>query len=130
MTSLHRIGSAVRATEEETLQRAIVRHLETYPGDCLWWHTPNSGKRSKATGGRLKAMGMRKGVPDLCFVLADGTFAAMELKRLGGAIRPEQAAFIAWCDAHGVNCPVVSDLDNALMILRAWKCLKNVRQVA
>lgn len=41
-----------------------------------WWHTPNEGKRSMATGQKLRNMGMRAGVPDLAF-----TFRLDGLKR-------------------------------------------------
>jgi hypothetical protein len=49
-----------RASEEETLQRAIVDHLRlrAHP-DCIWYHCPNGEHRSKRTGARLKAMGVQ-----------------------------------------------------------------------
>lgn len=39
--------------------------LTQYPELELLYHIPNEGKRSKVTGGRLKALGLKSGVPDL-----------------------------------------------------------------
>ena len=38
----------------------------------LLYHIPNEGKRSRATGGRLRAEGLKKGVPDVCLPVARG----------------------------------------------------------
>jgi hypothetical protein len=75
-------------------------------------------------------MGVVRGVPDLAFVLPGGQAAFMELKSRLGKTSPEQDAFIAKCNEMGVPCPVVSDIDNALFILRAWGVLRKRRQVA
>ena len=71
----------------------------------MFIHTPNEGRRSWATGKKLKRMGMRKGVPDFLIfdkpmVFAPG--AALELKALDGA-RPseEQLGFLDRLDERG-----------------------------
>ncbi len=113
-----------RANEEETLQRAIVQHLVlTAPKNVLWWHTPNGEHRSKRTGGKLKAMGVQPGVPDLCFVLANGYAAFMELKAPGGRLSPAQKAFQQRCTAMGLLYVVCADIDTALHTLRGWGVL-------
>jgi hypothetical protein len=69
-----------------------------------WWHTPNGelrdhktrrrrsdGKliRYSPTGQKLKAMGAKRGVPDLTFIMPNGQGAFLELKRAddGEALR-------------------------------------------
>lgn len=113
-----------RADPEEQLQRAIVAHLllRAHP-DVLWWHCPNGGKRSKAAAGRLKAMGTKPGIPDLNFILLDGSPAFMELKSDAGRLSPAQKAFEDKCAKLGVAHVVISDIDTALRVLEAWEII-------
>lgn len=60
-------------------------HIKGYPFNQLF-AIPNGGKRGKATAGRLKASGVKAGVPDLFWPVArnghHGLF--IEMKRLKG----------------------------------------------
>lgn len=58
----------------------------------LLFHVPNGGKRSMATARRLKAEGVKAGVPDLCLPVARGGWHGLfiELKRAGGGRATEQ----------------------------------------
>jgi hypothetical protein len=70
--------------------------LAKYP-DLEWmYHIPNGGHRSKTTGGRLKAEGVKPGVPDICLPVPRGKFHGMyiEMKRREGGIKTD--AQIAW----------------------------------
>ena len=73
---------------------------------------PNGGYRSKATAARLKATGVRAGVPDMCLAYPSGPYHALflELKRAdGGVVSPAQKIWIERlrmlgymaCVAHG-----------------------------
>lgn len=113
-----------RKHEEDDLQMAIVQHLRLLaPKNVLWWHCPNGGTRSKRMGARLKAMGVRPGVFDLNFILADGRFAAMEIKVRGGRLSIEQRQFGDALGAVNVEYAVVYSIDTALSVLRAWQVL-------
>ena len=62
-----------------------------YPCLTLMYHIPNEGKRSRATGGRLRAEGLKAGVPDICLPVACGGCHGLyiELKRQhGGRLLP------------------------------------------
>ena len=68
-----------------------------YPELKLMFAIPNGSFRHKATAGRLKAEGVKAGVPDLCLPVARGCFhgAYFELKRSrGGAVSEEQNAWM------------------------------------
>lgn len=67
------------------------------PALLMAYHVPNGGARSAAVGGRLKAMGVRRGVPDVAFDAPRGPFHGLriELKMPGRKQTPEQ---IAWAD--------------------------------
>lgn len=59
----------------------------------LLFAIPNGGARSKATAGKLKAEGVKPGVPDLCLPVARGGFFGLwlEMKRVkGSTLSPEQ----------------------------------------
>ncbi len=111
--------------DEELIHRAIWQHIQIR-GDkrVIAYHCPNGEARSKATGSRLKAMGVVAGVPDLCFILTDGRPAFLELKRIGGKMSPAQIDFAARCDVLGVEIATAYTIDQALSILAAWGVLK------
>lgn len=89
---------------EEALQRACFEWiLLTEPmHPILKWltHIPNGGKRSKGEGGKLKAMGVRKGLVD--FMLPRKHLGwqglAVELKSPDGRLTVEQRE---WLEALG-----------------------------
>lgn len=62
------------------------------------FHIPNGGKRTHAAGGRMKAEGLKKGVPDLCLPAARCGCHALyiELKRMKGG-RPSEEQ-LEWID--------------------------------
>lgn len=113
-----------RAHPEEDLQSALVQHLRMLaPKTVIWFAVPNGAYKSKRTAARFKAQGLVAGVPDLCFVLADGSAAFLELKSGAGRLSPQQKDFAARCEAMGVPWAVASDIDTALAILRGWEVL-------
>jgi hypothetical protein len=81
------------------LARAI--DLRKRPG-FLWSALPFGENRSAATGARLKAMGVKKGFPDILCLWA-GRAIGIELKRPGGKQTPEQKAVEqAWNGTGGI----------------------------
>ena len=74
-------------------------HLQSwkYPELRLLYHVPNGGSRNKAEAGRLKAEGVKPGVPDICLPVPRGDYHGLyiELKRQkGGSLTPEQENWI------------------------------------
>ena len=51
--------------EQQTLFRWAAMQCGKYPELALMFHIPNEGKRSWMTGGRMKAEGLKSGVPDI-----------------------------------------------------------------
>lgn len=65
---------------------------------------PNGGLRHKATAGRLKATGVKSGVPDIMLPVSVGRWLGLfvELKRKsGGRVSPEQKDWIAALTSNG-----------------------------
>ena len=58
------------------------------------------------------------GTPDLCgYRLSDGRAVFIEVKRAGGKIRPEQAAFIAKAQAAGALAGFATSVGEAMGII-------------
>lgn len=116
---------------EEILQRQVVSLLNVTAPNCIWFATTNQrGTRSRAEMGILKAMGVRAGVADLVFVLADGRAAFIELKAPDGRQSPAQALFQADCEFHGVPYAVCRSLPEVQGTLAAWGCVLRGRIAA
>ena len=75
--------------------------VQAIPELALLYHIPNGGSRHKAEAARLRADGVRAGVPDLCLPVPRGGCHGLyiELKRLRGGRLSEQQR--AWLDALG-----------------------------
>lgn len=87
---------------EDAEQRAVLEWAERsfgrYPALRWMYAVPNGGHRSKAVAGKLKAGGVKKGVPDLVIPepIAPYHGAYLEMKRRkGGRPTPEQ---LVWRD--------------------------------
>lgn len=91
-----------------TDQLAIVN-----PDASRWFHVPNGGQRNAIIGGKLKAMGTRKGVPDVLFLSPRSgySFFVGEMKYGKNRTTDEQADWIAWFEAQGAYCCVCYSAD-------------------
>ena len=85
------------AQEQMTLFSWAAMQSGKYPELNLLYHVPNGGSRHKAEAGRLRAEGVKAGVPDLYLPVARGQYHGLyiELKRQrGGRISEEQVRWI------------------------------------
>jgi hypothetical protein len=107
---------------ESGLQLATAQILDLL--GWLWCHVPNEGKRSKAYGGRLKAEGMKRGVPDV-LIFEDyiwgkqlGHGVAIELKSESGTTTPEQRDWLDALDERGWLVSVCRTMDQVCAVLK------------
>lgn len=87
------------SVEQQNLFRwAAVSAAVRWPKEMrMLYHVPNEGKRSRANGARLKAEGLRAGVPDINLDVARGEYHGLRIemkRRRGGRVSPEQAAWL------------------------------------
>ena len=77
------ISTPTEAQEQRDLFRWAAYQRGIYPELQLMYHIPNEGKRTTYTGARMKAEGLRPGVPDICLPVARGPYHALyiEMKR-------------------------------------------------
>lgn len=75
------------------------------------------GQRYSVEGAKLKAEGVKSGVPDICLPVARNGYHGLfiELKTAGGRVRPEQ---LEWGDALG-------DEGYAWMLCYGWMAARN-----
>ena len=113
-------AAAQTATSEEDEQirlfEMVEERLSQYPDLRLLFHVPNGGHRSKATAGRLKAAGVKAGVPDLILLVPRGKYHGMvcELKARGGRLTPDQRAWLKALEEQDYYPVVAFGVDEAL----------------
>lgn len=106
--------------EQELVIRWSIGQLATWPELALLHHIPNGGKRGKAEAAKLKRMGVKPGVPDLCLPIARGGFHGLyvEMKRLdGGRVSSEQRVWLAALHAAGHCVAVCEGHEQAIAVI-------------
>ena len=116
---------------EESLHRTVVQYLKlAMPEGVFWFHPANGGyKLGKRTAGRLKAMGMVAGVPDICLVhrgqlygielKAAGIFAGNAMKGRGYLSKDQRTCHAAMREAGAIIATCWS-LDDVQHSLKTW----------
>ena len=127
-TQAQSLMAQVGIRSEHDLQAAIMAEVNRLAlGDDKWarlFAVPNGGQRSAATAGRLKAEGVRAGVPDLLWPLRRHNYVglAMELKVGRNAPTTLQMGWLEWLGDNGwYACVIRDDPAQALHILK-WYC--------
>jgi hypothetical protein len=99
--------------EEARLQTICVRWYDLqYPHEKLrLFSIPNEGQRNPVNGARMKAMGRRKGAPDMVFMLTNGQVAFIEFKAPKGRQSPEQKAFEKQADKQFIEYHIIRSFE-------------------
>lgn len=93
--------------EQTCLFRWAAVHEGTVPELSLLHAIPNGGKRGKAEAARMKAAGVKAGVPDMCLPVPRKGYHGMyiELKKAkGGRVAPQQMAWMIALEKQGFCC--------------------------
>ena len=113
---------AARANPEAALQVRVKEYLSVVLPPGIFWTASLTGVNlSMRAAVRAKAMGIRRGAPDLCFLFPDGITRWIELKTRTGSLTPEQRAFRDLCTASGRDIHAVCrSLEEVDATLRGW----------
>ena len=105
-------------TTEYDFHRIVMSYLsKALPEDVVPFHSPNGGYRRASEAGRLKAMGVIPGLPDVG-VVNGGKIFWLELKAAKGRISPAQAYCHRRLEAAGSPvsvCKTLEDVEAALI---------------
>lgn len=116
-------NTPLEAQEQEDLFQWAEWHLGKWPELKLMYAVPNGGYRTKSEAARLKAQGVKAGVPDICLPVARGGCHALyiELKRRkGGVVSQAQGEWIQALTAEGNECAVCAGADAAITIIKRY----------
>jgi len=99
---------------EDNFQKSVARYLDSK--GVLWFHCPNGGHRNVAEAAKLKAMGVKSGVPDvLIFQHQKGYHGfAIELKVGKNTCTDNQKEMQRHLMAHNWKVIVSYSLDHAI----------------
>lgn len=87
---------------------------------AMLYAIPNGGHRHKAVAGKLKAEGVKSGVPDICLPVARGGYHGLyiEIKRVkGGKTSSEQKWWHNMLQRAGYHVVVCKGADDAINCL-------------
>lgn len=108
--------------EAVTLIRVVRMHENRWPELRLLFAVPNGGARNAIVAKKLKAEGVRPGVPDYLLPVARAGFhgLALELKTLTGYASREQRDWIASLRREGWRAEVCRGWSAAWDVLREY----------
>ncbi len=113
------------ATEQEHVVSWCFHREWKYP-DLKWiHHCPNGGSRKAKEAARLKAQGVKPGVPDLHLPVPKGKYHGLyiEMKYNTGTIEPEQKEWIRAMKEAGNFACVCYGYDYAVKVIEEYVSL-------
>lgn len=106
--------------EQATFIRIVNMQKWKYPGLDMLFSIPNGGQRHIAVAIKLKAEGVRAGVPDLMLAVARGGYHGMFIEMKSGYNKPTvaQACWLERAAKEGYHCVVCYNA------VEAWDAVK------
>ena len=114
---------ATESAEQQALFRYCAVEMGRYPELDMLVHTPNEGARTRATGGRLKKEGLRKGFPDITLYLPSCNYHGLmiELKRRRGSRKTqEQKDWVFNLNKYGYAAAFCYGWEDAWKFIKAY----------
>lgn len=108
------------SVEQQCLFRWANFQSGKYPELELMYHIPNEGKRSWSTGARMKAEGLKSGVPDICLPVPRSGYHGLyiELKRLrGNTTTKNQDEWLTKLEGQGYRVKVCRGWEEASQVI-------------
>ena len=98
---------------------SIASNLLHYEGLGLMFHIPNEGKRSRFSGGKMKAEGLKRGVADVCLPVPRGPYHGLffEMKYDKNKLTKEQTDFLRGVKAQGYATWVCYSAQEAIELI-------------
>lgn len=107
---------------EEQLHRQVAEYLNwSIAEDAVWFHPANGGARSKGEAGRLRAIGVKAGVPDIVIVWR-GRAHFIELKTAAGRVSDAQHEMHSRLMLAGAVVTICRSLEEVEQFIRVIGC--------
>jgi len=115
--------------EQAALFQLIGYFENSYPELKMLFAIPNGGQRNKVVGAKLKAEGVKRGVPDLFLPVSRGKYHGMfiEMKAGKNTTSTEQKAWIEQLKQNGFLAIVSYSAENAFESLMEYLALPILR---
>lgn len=97
--------------------------LGRFPELAWLHHIPNGGSRHPVEAARLKAQGVKPGVPDICLPVPKGRYHGLyiEMKRQkGGRLSEDQGRWLSELSARGYRAVVCPGAESAIRELTEY----------
>jgi len=96
-------------------QQALFSWAKQYPELDIMYAIPNQGARTRLNAARMKAEGMKAGIPDICLPIAKKGFHGLyiELKTDGGKLSPMQKKRLQQLEENGYKALVCYGWESA-----------------
>jgi len=93
-----------------------------WPELAFMFHITNGGLRNKATAGRMKAVGVKPGVPDIFLPVTRGHYAGLfvEMKYGKNKPSPEQQQYLDLLEREGYAVAVCYGCEQAIEKITAY----------
>ena len=118
-----RIPVPTEAQEQETLFRWAAVMTAKWPEMRLLHAIPNGGSRHPIEAARLKAQGVKAGIPDIFLPVARGKAHGLYIemkRRKGGRLSEEQIIMIGWLRQQGYRVEVCKGFDEARDVIMEY----------
>lgn len=110
---------------EHLIQVRLVNELEQQlRRDVLRFAIPNGGLRNGRVASKMKAEGLKPGMPDLGFAVEGGRVLWLEMKKPGGSLSLEQKGVRYRLEQLGHTWGIAHSVDEALEQLASWGALR------
>ena len=112
-----------RAMSEHDMQVGLFQWAayagNQYPELALMFAVPNGGFRHPSVAAKMKAEGVKPGVPDVCLPVPRGQFCGLwlELKKPGGYPTPAQTAWHKRLTEVGHRVEIVRSIADAIDVI-------------
>jgi hypothetical protein len=90
-----------------------------YPELAAMYSVPNGGARSKAAAGKLKAEGVRAGIPDICLPLRTNRYGALYIELKAPAENGKPAGRVSVAQRNMIA--QLTDLGNCVRVAYGWE---------
>ena len=113
---------AIMKRIEDHIQAEIVKWWqETYPARRAdLFHVPNEAKRTPQEAGRMAALGLMPGVPDLIVHVGFNHFVPIEVKAPAGSLSTAQKNLAKFWKERGTVIHVVRSVQEFQEVVRVW----------